>query len=217
MTDGVFSMDGDLAPLPGIVALAEKYDAIVMVDDAHATGVLGRTGKGSVEHFGLFGRVHIQMGTFGKALGSFGAYAAGNKELIAFLINGARSFIYSTALPASVCAASLAAIDVLEQESERMKALWKNRTRFVNGLHACKISTGDSETPIVPVLIGDSGQALKASEKLFDYGIYATAIRPPTVPVDSARIRTTVTASHSEEDIDKALGVFERLRREGYL
>jgi len=217
VTDGVFSMDGDIAPLPGIVSLAEKYNAIVMVDDAHSTGVLGRTGKGSVEHFGLSGRVSIQMGTLGKALGSFGAYAAGSKDLIDFLINHARSFIYSTALPSSVCAASLAAIDVLEQEPERREKLWKNRSHFLTGLNAFGINTGDSETPIVPVHVGDSGQALKLAEKLFTYGIYVTAIRPPTVPVGSARIRTTVTAAHSWEDIDLALDAFKRLRSEGYL
>jgi len=217
VTDGVFSMDGDIAPLPGIVSLAEKYNAVVMVDDAHATGVLGRTGRGSVEHFGLSGRVHIQMGTLGKSLGSFGAYAAGSRELIDFLINHARSFIYSTALPSSFCAASLAAINVLEQEPERLEALWKNRNRFVNGLKALGIITKDSETPIVPVHIGDSGQALRLAEKLFSFGVYATAIRPPTVPSGSARIRTTVTAAHSEEDIDVALDVFKRLRQEGCL
>lgn len=216
VTDGVFSMDGDIAPLPDIVFLAEKYNALVMVDDAHATGVLGRTGRGSVEHFGLFGRVHIQMGTFGKALGSFGAYAAGSKDLIDFLVNCARSFIYSTALPPSICAASLAAIEVLEQEPERIEALWKNRERLVKGLNELGITIGDSETPIVPVHIGDSGQALKLAEKLFASGVYAIAIRPPTVPFGSARIRTTVTAAHSAEDIDSALDVFKRLHQEGY-
>ena len=217
VTDGVFSMDGDIAPLPDLVYLAEKYDAILMVDDAHGTGVLGQTGKGTVEHFGLLGRVHIQMGTLGKALGSFGAYVAGSKELIDFLINCSRSFIYSTALPSSVCAASLAAIDVLEQEPERRDRLWKNRNQFANGLRSIGISTGASETPIIPVIIGDSGRALKAAEKLFEYGVYATAIRPPTVPADAARIRTTVSAAHSDADIDSALDIFSRLKQEGYI
>lgn len=217
VTDGVFSMDGDLAPLPDIVSLAEKFNALVMVDDAHATGVLGKTGRGTVEHFGLAGRVHIQMGTLGKALGSFGAYAAGSKELIDVLINRSRSFIYSTALPPSVCAASLAAIDVLDQEPERREALWKNRNRFVEGLKALGISTGDSETPIVPVLIGDAEKTLTVSNKLLEYGIYAAAIRPPTVPDGAARIRTTVTAAHTENDIGSALEVFGKLRLEGYI
>lgn len=217
VTDGVFSMDGDIAPLPDLVYLSEKYGAILMVDDAHGTGVLGQTGKGTVEHFGLSGRVHIQMGTLGKALGSFGAYAAGSKELIDFLINSSRSFIYSTALPSSACAASLAAIDVLEQEPERRTRLWNNRNKFAKGLRSIGISTGASETPIIPVLIGDSGRALKAAEKLFEYGVYATAIRPPTVPADAARIRTTVSAAHSDVDVDSALDIFSRLIKEGYI
>jgi 7-keto-8-aminopelargonate synthetase-like enzyme len=157
------------------------------------------------------------MGTLGKAFGSFGAYAAGSKDLINILINQARSFIYSTALPPAVCAASLAAINIVEHDTERRDRLWKNRSRFVNGLKSIGISTGDSETPIVPIIIGDSGQALKAAEKLFEYGIYAPAIRPPTVPADAARIRTTITAAHTDDDIDTALEIFRRLRREGYL
>jgi 7-keto-8-aminopelargonate synthetase-like enzyme len=133
------------------------------------------------------------------------------------LVNKARSFIYSTALPASVCAASLAAIDIVEQDTERRDSLWKNRSRFVDGLKSIGISTGDSETPIIPIIIGDSGRALKASEKLFEYGIYAPAIRPPTVPANAARIRTTVTAAHTGDDIDSALDIFRRLQQEGYL
>jgi 8-amino-7-oxononanoate synthase len=217
VTDGVFSMDGDIAPLKDLAALSEKYDAILMVDDAHGTGVLGKTGRGTVEHFGLSGRVHIQMGTLGKAFGSFGAYAAGSTDLINFLINKSRSLIYSTALPPSVCAASLAAINIVEQDTERRERLWKNCSRFVNGLKSIGISTGDSETPIIPIVIGDPGRALKAAEKLFEYGIYAPAIRPPTVPANAARIRTTVTAAHTERDIDSALDIFRRLRQEGYL
>ncbi len=217
VTDGVFSMDGDIAPLKDLVSLSEKYNAILMVDDAHGAGVLGRTGRGTVEHFGLSDRVPVQMGTLGKAFGSFGAYAAGSNGLINMLVNQARSFMYSTALPTSVCAASLAAIDIVEHDSERRDRLWKNRSRFVDGLKSIGINTGDSETPIIPVIIGDSDRALKASEKLFEYGIYAPAIRPPTVPADTARIRTTVTAAHSGDDIDSALDIFRRLQQEGYL
>jgi 8-amino-7-oxononanoate synthase len=217
ITDGVFSMDGDIAPLHDLVFLSEKYDAILMVDDAHGTGVLGKTGRGTVEHLGLSGRVPIQIGTLGKAFGSFGAYAAGNKDLISILINHARSFIYSTALPPSVCAASLTAIDIVEHEPERRERLWKNRNRFVNGLNSTGISTGNSETPIIPIVIGDSGRALAAAEKLFKYGIYAPAVRPPTVPANSARIRATVTAAHIENDVDSALDIFRRLRQNGYL
>ena len=217
VTDGVFSMDGDIAPLKDLVSLSEKYNAILMVDDAHGAGVLGKTGRGTVEHFSLSGRVPVQMGTLGKAYGSFGAYAAGGRDLINMLINIARSFIYSTALPPAICAASLAAIDIVEHDTERRDRLWKNRNRFVDGLKSIGISTGDSETPIIPIIIGDSGRALKVAEKLFEYGIYAPAIRPPTVPANAARIRTTVTAAHTEDDIDRALDVFERLQREGYL
>jgi 8-amino-7-oxononanoate synthase len=217
VTDGVFSMDGDIAPLQDLVFLSEKYDAILMVDDAHGTGVLGKTGRGTVEHLGLSGRVPIQIGTLGKAFGSFGAYVAGSKDLINILINRARSFIYSTALPPSVCAASLAAIDIVEQDPERRERLWKNRNRFVNGLNSTGISTGNSETPIIPIIIGDSGRALNVAEKLFEYGIYAPAVRPPTVPANSARIRATVTAAHIENDIDSALDMFRRLQQAGCL
>jgi 8-amino-7-oxononanoate synthase len=215
--DGVFSMDGDIAPLQELVSLSEKYHAILMVDDAHGAGVLGKTGRGTVEHAGVSGRVHIQMGTLGKAFGSFGAYAAGNKDIIDLLINRARSFIYSTALPPSVCAASIAAIDIVQQEPERRERLWKNRNQFVNGLKSMGINTGASETPIIPIVIGDSGRTLKSAERLFECGIYAPAIRPPTVAADAARIRTTVTAAHTEDDVAFALDIFRRLQQEGYL
>ncbi len=217
VTDGVFSMDGDIAPLPDLVMLAEKYGVVLMVDDAHATGVIGKTGRGTAEHFGLSGRIHIQMGTMGKALGSLGAYAAGNKDVIEYIMNRARSFIYSTALPPAVCAASLSAFDIMEREPEFLRTLWKNRERFVHGLAAQEVVTGLSETPIVPVMIGESEKALRASNRLLDYGIYATAVRPPSVPEGAARIRATVTAAHSSDDIDMALAVFGRLKQEGYL
>jgi 8-amino-7-oxononanoate synthase len=217
VTDGVFSMDGDIAPLPELVSLAERHGAILMVDDAHATGVLGKTGKGTVEHFNLDGRVPIQMGTLGKALGTFGAYVAGNRDLIEYLINRARSFIYSTALPPLVCAAAIAALDVVEQEPARRHKLWENRERFIAGLTALGIQMGVSETPIVPVMIGDSAKALRVAEKLFDYGVYAAAIRPPTVPKGTARIRATLMATHSNSDIDEALAAFSKLKQEGHL
>ena len=217
VTDGVFSMDGDIAPLPDLVSLCEKYRAILMVDDAHATGVLGKTGKGTVEHFGLAGRVHIHMGTLGKALGSFGAFIAGNRDLIDFLINRARSFIYSTAMPPSVCAASIAAIDVVEAEPGRRESLWKNRARFVLGLKALGIDTGRSETQIVPIMIGDPAKTLKAAEKLFEHGVYATAIRPPTVPNGTARIRTTIMSTHSYENIDVVVALIEKLKQDGFI
>jgi glycine C-acetyltransferase len=215
ITDGIFSMDGDIAPLPGLVVLAEKYDAVVMLDDAHATGVLGKTGKGTADHFGLSGRVHIQMGTLGKALGSFGAFVAGSRDLIDLLVNQARSFLYSTALPPAVCAASLAAIDIVGKHPDLITKLWRNRERLVSGLQSRGISTGNSESPIVPLIIGDTARAVSAANKLIEDGIYVTAIRPPTVQEGSARIRTTVMASHSDEDIDTVLDRVSRLKQEG--
>jgi 8-amino-7-oxononanoate synthase len=217
VTDGVFSMDGDCAPLGELVLLAEKYNAVLMVDDAHATGVLGKSGKGTSEYFGLSGRIPIQMGTFGKALGSFGAYVAGKKDLIEFLLNRSRCFMFSTALPASVCAASIAALTVVEREPQHRIKLWKNRERFVNGLISRGIDIGNTETPIVPLIIGDSRKTMKAADKLLEFGIYAAAIRPPTVPDGAARIRTTIMATHSDEDIDRALDIFGRLRSNGSL
>ncbi|HEY6012290.1 MAG TPA: 8-amino-7-oxononanoate synthase [Nitrospirota bacterium] len=217
VTDGVFSMDGDIAPLPELASLAERYDALLMVDDAHGTGVFGDHGGGVVEHFGLSDRVHIQMGTLGKALGSFGAYVAGARDLIDLLVNRSRSFIFSTALPPAICAASMAALDIVESNTELRTTLWKNRERFAAGLQSLGIDTGVSESPIVPIIIGDSARTLKASEKLLEYGVYATGIRPPTVAENTARIRTTVTAAHSDQDIDAALDVFKNLKQEGYL
>ncbi len=217
VTDGVFSMDGDIAPLPGLVALAKAYNALIMVDDAHATGVLGKSGKGTGDHFGLSGSVLIQMGTLGKALGSFGAFAAGSRVLIDLLMNSSRSFMYSTSLPPAICAASIAALNVLDSQHSLIQKLWNNRERYIRGLRSLGINTGDSETPIVPLIIGEPARTLKAADKLLGYGIYATAIRPPTVPEGASRIRTTVTASHSDEDIDMVLTAINRIKREGYI
>lgn len=217
VTDGVFSMDGDIAPLRDLTDLAERYNAILMVDDAHGTGVMGDGGRGTAQHFGLEGRIHIQMGTFGKAFGVFGAYAAGDMGLIQYLINKSRSFIFSTSLPPAVCAAAMAAIDIVKSEPERRNRLWRNRERFVQGLSSCGISAGPSETPIIPIIIGSSENALRAAEKILEQGIYAPAVRPPTVPEGSARIRITVTAAHSDGDIDRALEAFGGLKRKGYL
>jgi 8-amino-7-oxononanoate synthase len=216
VTDGVFSMDGDIAPLPDLVSLAEKYEAMVMVDDAHAAGVLGKNGRGTAEHFGLQGRVHIQMGTLGKAFGSFGAYAAGDRSLIEYLVNTSRSFLFSTALPPAVCAASIAAISIVESQPGLMMKLWKNRSRLVDGLKTLGISTGRSETPIIPVIIGDNDKAFKAAARILEEGLFAPAIRPPTVPAGTARIRTTVTAAHSDNDIDRALEIFGTMKEEGF-
>lgn len=217
VTDGVFSMDGDIAPLPEIVVAAERHGAVVMLDDAHATGVLGAHGRGTAEHFGLEGRVQVQMGTLGKALGSFGAYVAGDRGLVAYLRNRSRTYIYSTALPLPVCAASLAALSVARNEPERRERLWKNRSLLAEGLIALGIPTAPSETPILPLLIGDSGKTLEASRSLSGAGVFASAIRPPTVPDGTARLRITVTAAHADADIASALNAFSRLKKEGYL
>jgi len=216
VTDGVFSMDGDIAPLPDLVTLAERYHAILMVDDAHATGVLGKQGRGTAEHFGLEGRVHIQMGTLGKALGSFGAYVTGARDVVRYLLNTCRSYMFSTSLPAAVCAASIAALDVVVSEPWRREKLWYNRNRLAHGLASLGVSIAPSATPILPLLAGSSDQALQASQEAFTQGIFATAIRPPTVPDGSARLRATVMATHSEEDIDQAVRIFGKLKEKGY-
>ena len=215
VTDGVFSMDGDIAPLPGLVDLSERYDALLMVDDAHATGVLGKNGKGTVEHFNLAGRVPIQVGTLGKALGSFGAYAAGDRGLIRFLLNACRSYIFSTALPPGVCAASLTALSLIEQEPWRRERLWKNRQRFAAGIAALGLDTGRTETPIIPIIIGDAEAALAAGNRLLELGLYAPAIRPPSVRPGSARIRATVMATHTDEQIDHAIKMVAILKETG--
>jgi 8-amino-7-oxononanoate synthase len=216
VTDGVFSMDGDIAPLPDLVRLAERHDAILMVDDAHATGVLGNRGRGTAEHFGMEDRVHIQMGTLGKALGSFGAYVAGARDLVQYLLNTCRSYLFSTSLPPAVCAASIAALDVLEAEPWRREKLWDNRERLARGLASLGVNTAPSGTPIFPLLVGSSDRAVRASQKAFARGIFATAIRPPTVPDGSARLRATVMATHSEEEIKQAVAIFGQLNDEGY-
>ena len=216
VTDGVFSMDGDIAPLPDLVRLADCYDAILMVDDAHATGVLGKQGRGTAEHFGLEDRVHIQMGTLGKALGSFGAYVAGARDVVRYILNTCRSYLFSTSLPPAVCAASIAAFDVLKAEPWRREKLWENRNRLAHSLASLGVSAASSATPIFPLLIGNSEQALQASQKAFAQGLFVTAIRPPTVPDGSARLRATVMATHSEEDIAHAVRIFGLLKEKGY-
>ncbi len=217
VTDGVFSMDGDIAPLPDLCSLSEKYGAVLMVDDAHATGVLGMRGKGTAEHCGVSGRVTVQMGTLGKALGSYGAYIAGDRDLIAYLLNKSRSFLFSTALPPAVCAASLAALTVLEHEPWRRDRLRENRHRFAAALTAQGIDVSASGTPIVPIIIGDSEKALRAGESLMEKGVFALAVRPPTVPEGAARIRMTVMATHAPEDIDRAAAAVGMLKQEGLL
>ena len=213
ISDGVFSMDGDIGPLPGLVAAAEKHGAIMMVDDAHSSGVLGRNGRGTVDHFGLHGRVHIQVGTLSKAVGVLGGYVCGSRDLIEFLYHRARPFLFSTSHPPAVAAACLAAFDVLEQEPERIQQLWDNTRYFKQGLVAAGFDTGISETPITPVMVGEAAQAHQFSRELFDEGVLATGIGFPTVPKGKARVRTIVTATHTREELDRALGVFEKVGR----
>ena len=210
ITDGVFSMEGDIGPLPALVEVAEKYGAIMMVDDAHASGVLGRNGRGTVDHFNLHGRVHIQVGTLSKAIGVLGGYVCGSRDLIEFLYHRARPFLFSTSHPPGVAAACMAAFDVLEQEPERIQNLWNNTTYFKQGLTTAGFNTGASETPITPVIVGEAKIAHQLSAALFEEGVLATGIGFPTVPEGKARVRTIVTATHTRQELDRALEIFAR-------
>ena len=213
ITDGVFSMDGDISPLPALVAVAEKSGAIMMIDDAHSSGVLGRNGRGTVDHFGLHGRVHIQVGTLSKAIGVLGGYVCGSKDLIEFLYHRARPFLFSTSHPPAVAAACLAAFDVLEREPERIQNLWDNTKYFKQSLSSAGFNTGMSETPITPVIVGEAKTAHQLSAALFEEGVLATGIGFPTVPEGKARVRTIVTATHTREELDRALEIFSRVGR----
>jgi glycine C-acetyltransferase len=214
VTDGVFSMDGDIAPLAAIVERAERFRALVMVDDAHASGVLGANGRGSVNHFGLDGRVDLQMGTLSKAMGVLGGYVAGAQAVRDFLIHRARPFLFSTSHPPGVAAACIAAIDVLKAEPERIERLWKNTARFKDGLKRIGFETGASETPITPVIVGKGSVAMEFSDRLFKLGVFAQGIGYPTVPEGRARIRTIVTSVHTEQQLDRALEAFEKAGKE---
>jgi glycine C-acetyltransferase len=210
VTDGVFSMDGDIAPLDRIVERAEAVGALVMVDDAHASGVLGRNGRGTVSHFGLDGRVDLQMGTLSKAIGVLGGYVASTQTVRDFLIHRARPFLFSTSHPPGVAAACIAAIDVLLDEPQRIDRLWSNTRRFKEGLQRLGFQTGTSETPITPIIVGQGQTAMAFADRLFKAGIFAQAIGYPTVPEGRARIRTIVTSTHSEAQLDRALEAFEK-------
>ncbi len=214
VTDGVFSMDGDIAPLPAIVAAAEEHDAAVFVDDAHASGVLGRNGRGSVDHFDLHGRVAIQVGTLSKAMGVLGGYVAGPLALREMLIQRGRPFLFSTSHPPAVAAACLAAIRVLEEEPELIERLWANTGRFKEGLRSLGFDTGLSETPITPVMVGDAALAIRFADRLLEEGVWATSVVFPTVALDGARLRTIVTAAHSDDELDACLAAFARVGRE---
>lgn len=212
ITDGVFSMDGDIAPLPEIVALAEQYDAFVMVDDAHASGVLGKNGAGTASHFNLYGRVDIQLGTLSKALGVIGGYIAGSHELKDWLINRGRPYLFSTAHPPMVAAALIKALEIMQTDPTPMERLWANARRWKAMLNEAGFDTMGSETPITPVYVGDEGAAQRMERMLWDEGVYALAIVYPTVGLGRARIRTMPNATHTEEDLDQALKAFVKVR-----
>jgi glycine C-acetyltransferase len=211
ITDGVFSMDGDIGALPGLTEAAEKHGAIMMVDDAHSSGVLGRNGRGTIDHFDLHGRVQVQVGTLSKAIGVLGGYVCGSRDLIEFLYHRARPFLFSTSHPPAVAAACLAAFDVLEQEPERMEMLWDNTRYFKKGLSEAGFNTGISETPITPVIVGEAAAAHQLSRELFEEGVLATGIGFPTVAKGRARVRTIVTATHTKAELDRALEVFRKV------
>jgi len=214
ITDGVFSMDGDLGPLPALCGLAEETGCIMMVDDAHASGVFGKNGRGTVDHFGMHGRVDIQVGTLSKAIGALGGYVAGNTNLIEFLYHRARPFLFSTSHPPSVVMACMAALDVLMEEPEIIERLWDNTRFFKEGLHRLGFNTGLSESPITPVIAGEGAKAMELSDKLFARGVFAQGIAFPTVARDKARVRTIVTATHTREDLQFALDAFAAVGRE---
>jgi len=223
ITDGVFSMDGDIGPLPALCNLAEKYGAIMMVDDAHASGVLGRNGRGTIDHFHVHGRVDVQVGTLSKAIGALGGYVCGSRDLIDFLYHRARPFLFSTSHPPSVAATCIAAFEVLEQEPERMDRLWEN-TRFWKkelanlGFNIGGTNTPASETPITPIIIGDGRLTMEFSRELFKEGVFGTGIAFPTVPEGKARIRTIMTATHTQDELGHALEVLNRVgKRMGIL
>ncbi|SFE59775.1 glycine C-acetyltransferase [Paenibacillus catalpae] len=214
VTDGVFSMDGDIAPLPTIVELAEKYDAFVYVDDAHASGVLGKNGKGSTDHFGLHGRVHIQIGTLSKAIGAVGGYVACDQILKDYLIHKARPFLFSTSQVPAVTATCFAAIRVLQQSGDLIEKLWENATYFRSKVQALGFNTGMSETPIIPIIVGNPALTMKFSDLLLQEGVFAQGIVYPTVAMDKGRVRFIITAKHTREDLDFALNALHHAGRQ---
>jgi glycine C-acetyltransferase len=214
VTDGVFSMDGDIAPLPELVEVAERRDAIMMIDDAHASGVLGAGGAGTVDHFGLHGRVDVQVGTLSKAIGVLGGFIAGPDTLVRWLVNRGRPFLFSTSAPPGVVAACIEALDILRDEPERLERLWSNTRAFKTGLLGLGFDTGASETPITPVITGEEIRTQTFARRLFEEGVFAPAIVFPTVATGRARVRTIVTADHTEDDLGEALATFERVAKE---
>jgi len=217
VTDGIFSMDGDIAPLPHVVPLAQKYGCMVMVDDAHATGVLGEQGGGTGEYFDLEDEIDISMGTLGKALGGFGAFVAGSHQLKEFLINRARSFIFTTALPPAVIASGIAALELLEEEPEIRMKLWENVAFFRKGIKTLGFTTGESETQIIPLIVGDPALTMQMGELLFEEGVFVQGIRPPAVPRGSSRLRITLMATHTQGQLEFALRALEKVGRKLHL
>lgn len=209
VTDGVFSMDGDIAPLPKIVSLAERFDALVMVDDAHGEGVLGTNGRGLVDHFKLHGRVDVEIGTLSKAFGVVGGYAAGKKLIIDWLRQRGRPFLFSSAMTSGDVAACIEGVKIISHNDKLVRKLWQNTNYFKNGMVKLGFDIGKSETPIIPIMLGEARVAQEFSNKLFESGVFAKAITYPTVPQGSARIRVIISASHSRQDLDKALKIFE--------
>lgn len=219
ITDGVFSMDGDIGPLPGLCEAAEKYGAIMMVDDAHSSGVLGKNGRGTIDHFGVHGRVDIQVGTLSKAIGSLGGYVCGTRDFIEFLYHRARPFLFSTSHPPSVTATCIAAFEVLESEPQWMAQLWENTRYFKTelgllGFNIGGVNTPASETPITPIIIGDGKATMEFSRELFKEGVLGTGIAFPTVPEGKARVRTIVTATHTKDQLDQALAVLKKVGKQ---
>jgi glycine C-acetyltransferase len=211
VSDGVFSMDGDIAPLPDIIELVEKYEAMFMVDDAHASGVLGENGRGTPSHFGLTERVHIQIGTLSKAIGAMGGYVASTLAMRNFLIHKARPFLFSSSHPPAVIAACMAAFDILVEEPQLIEKLWENTRYFKGKLKELGFDTGESETPITPVLIRDTAKTMRFSDRLFEEGVFAQGIGYPTVPRGKERVRTIITATHTKEELDFALDVMKKV------
>ena len=212
VTEGVFSMDGDLAPLPGMVTLAQDYDAMLLVDDAHGTGVLGQNGRGSVEHFMVDPNSLFQMGTLSKALGTCGGYVVGSNSFIQYLINTCRSFMYTTAPAPSMEAAAQAAIQIVQSEPDRRHRLWKNREHLYQGLTSIGFKMTNTQSPILPIILNDPQLALHISQTLVDHGVYVPAIRPPTVPKGTSRLRVTVTSEHTSDQLEIALNAFNKIR-----
>jgi glycine C-acetyltransferase len=214
ITDGVFSMDGDLGAVPELCAAAEEYGAIMMVDDAHASGVFGKNGRGTIDHFDVHGRVQIQVGTLSKAMGALGGYVAGSKALIEFLYHRARPFLFSTSHPPSVTASCIAALDILEHEPEIIDRLWDNTRFFKKGLEELGFNTGLSQSPVTPVIAGEGAKAMQLSDRLFAEGVFAQGIAFPTVARDKARVRTIVTAAHTKDELQFALDKFKKVGTE---